>query len=64
VLMSSPEGQSIILETDFEQLFNKVLSLLAIILSKTTLIVEDKIIIENSLAIMVGILLFKKDIYS
>jgi len=62
--MSSPEGQSIILETDFEQLFNKVLSLLAIILSKTTLIVEDKIIIENSLAIMVGILLFKKDIYS
>jgi len=62
--MSSPEGQSIILETDFEQLFNKVLSLLAIILSKTTLIVEDKIIIENSLSIMVGILLFKKDIYS
>ena len=64
MLMSSPEGQSIILETDFEQLFNKVLSLLAIILSKTTLIVEDKIIIENSLSIMVGILLFKKDIYS
>ena len=62
--MSSPEGQSIILETDFEQLFNKVLSLLAIILYKTTLIVEDKIIIENSLSIMVGILLFKKDIYS
>ena len=56
--MSSPEGQSIILETDFEQLFNKVLSLLAIILSKTTLIVEDKIIIENSLSIIIGIIFF------
>jgi len=63
-LMSSPDGQAIILETDFEQLFNKVLSLLATILSKTTLILEDKIIIENSLSIMVGILLFKKDVYS
>ena len=63
VLMSSPEGQSIVLETNFEQLFSKVLSLLATILSKTSFIVEDKIIIENSLSIMVGILLFKKDIY-
>ena len=51
------------LSTNFDQLFDKLLDLLAIMLSKTNMIFEDKIVIENTLAIIVGILMFKKDCY-
>lgn len=62
--MKSVDGQDIMLNTDFDQLFDKLLELLAVMLSKTSMILEDKIIVENSLAILVGILLFKKDCFS
>lgn len=62
--MNSPEGQAVTLETDFDQLLSKVLSIMAIILSKTTQILEDKIILENALAVFVGILLFKPELYA
>ena len=52
------------LNTDFEQLFDKVLNVLATTLVKDQLIIEDKLIIENSLAIIVGILLFRKELYA
>ena len=58
-LMRSVDGQDVMLSTDFNQLFDKLLEILAAMLSKTSLILEDKIIIENTLAILVGILLFK-----
>ena len=58
-LMRSVDGIDVMLSTDFNQLFDKLLEILAAMLSKTSLILEDKIIIENTLAILVGILLFK-----
>ena len=61
--MQSPEGMDIMLNTDFEQLLNKVMNVLAVTLVKESLIIEDKLIIENSMAIIVGILLFKRELY-
>lgn len=61
--MSSPEGQAVVLDTDFDQLLSKVLSIMTTILSKSTLIFEDKLILENSLALLVGILLYKRELY-
>ena len=52
------------LNTNFEQLFDKTISLLATVLGKETLIFEDKVIIENALAVLVGILLYKKEVYA
>jgi len=52
------------LNSNFEQLFDKLMQLLATIMSKATLILEDKIIIESALAIVVGILLFRNDVYA
>ena len=52
------------LSTNFDQLFDKLLELLSVMLSKTNMIFEDKIIIENTLSILVGTLMFKKDCYS
>ena len=43
--MKSPEGTEIILDTDYDLLFDKVLSMLAATLSKNKLIFEDKVII-------------------
>ena len=63
-LMSSPAGQAVMLETDFSALFNKILTVLTILLSKTNLVFEDKIIIENGLSIIVGTMLFKNDTYT
>lgn len=63
-LMGSPEGQDIMLNTDFDKLFDKALALIATLLSKSSLILEDKIIIENALSLVLGILLFKKDVYA
>jgi len=62
-LMKSPEGQQIMLDTDFSQLLDKVMMLIATVLSKSVLNYEDKIIIENAVSIVVGILLFKKELY-
>ena len=62
--MQSPEGMDIMLNTDFEQLFDKVMNVLAMTLVKDSLIIEDKLIIENSMAIVVGILLFRKELYA
>jgi len=36
---------------------------LVTVLSKSTLIYEDKLIVENAMSIMVGILLFKQELY-
>lgn len=63
-LMKTPEGQEVMLSSNFEQLFDKLMQLLATIMSKSTLILEDKIIIESALAIVVGILLFRNDVYA
>ena len=63
-LMRQPEGSEIMLSTNFDQLFDKLLELLSVMLSKTNMIFEDKIIIENTLSILVGTLMFKKDCYS
>ena len=49
---------------NFEQVFDKVLELLSVMLSKTNMIFEDKVIIENALSILVGTLLYKKECYS
>jgi hypothetical protein len=63
VLMRQPEGTEIMLSTNFDQLFDKLLDLLSVMLSKTNMIFEDKIVIENALSIIVGILMFKKNYY-
>lgn len=61
--MKSADGQDIMLNTDFSQLFDKSMQLISTVLSKATLIYEDKIIIENAFSIVIGILLFKKELY-
>lgn len=63
-LMKSPEGMDIMLNTDFEELFGRVLDILAQTLSKTSFIVEDKVIIENALNIVVGTFIFKKELFA
>lgn len=63
-LMKSSEGQEVMLNTDFEKLFDKVMQILATVLAKPSLIFEDKIVVENALSILVGILLFRKNIYT
>lgn len=62
-LMKSPEGQEIVLDTDFKILFDKVLSIMAASLAKSRQIFEDKIIIQNCLEIIVGITLYQKSIF-
>lgn len=62
--MQSPEGQAVILDTDFEQLFDKVISIIATVLSKATMILEDKLIIGNALSLVVGMLLYKRELYA
>jgi len=62
--MNSPEGQEVMLNTDFEQLLDKLLQLMTTILTKPSLIFEDKIIIENALEITVGTLLHKNELYT
>ena len=62
--MKSPEGIDVMLNTNFDQIFDKLLELLAVMLSKTNMILEDKVIIENALSLLVGTLLYKKDCYA
>lgn len=62
-LMNSAEGQEIMLDTNFEQLFDRVMQLLVTACSKQSLIYEDKLIIENALSIMTGTLLYKPELY-
>jgi len=62
--MKSPEGQEVMLNTDFETLFDKMMQILAVCLSKPVMIFEDKSLVENALSILVGILLYRKNIYS
>ena len=63
-LMKSPEGQQVIIETDFEQLFTKVLSTLGAVLTSPSMILEEKLIVENSLSIILGCLLYKKELWN
>ena len=51
------------METKFGDLLDKMLSILTVTVSKTSLILEDKIIIENALSIVVGILIYDKTLY-
>lgn len=62
--MTSPEGQEIILDTKFDALLDKMLEILTVTVSKSSLILEDKMIIENALSIVVGILMYDKTLYS
>ena len=63
-LMKSPAGQIVMNTCNFEQLFDRLLRLLATILSKSSLTIEDKFIIESALSIVVGILLYKNEIFA
>ena len=63
-LMLTPEGQEIMLDTDFAQLFDKLLQITSTTLSKTTLIFEDKVILHNAVTMLVGILMFKPELYA
>ena len=62
--MLTPEGQEIMLDTDFAQLFDKLLQITSTTLSKTTLIFEDKVILHNAVTMLVGILMFKPELYA
>ena len=63
-LMKSQAGQIVMDTSNFVELFNRLLQLLATILTKTSLTIEDKLIIENALSIVVGILLYKNEIFA
>ena len=63
-LMKSVAGQEIMLNTPFDQLIDKILQLLCITLQKPSLVFEDREIIENALAILVGAILFKREEYN
>ena len=63
-LMNGPVGLEIMDSVNFDQLFDKVLQLLATMLSKKSQIFEDKVIIENALSIMIGSLLYKNELYA
>ena len=52
------------LDTDFDALLKKTIDVLASLLSKTNLVFEDKIIIENAISIIMGTILYKKDLFS
>lgn len=62
--MKSAAGQEIMLTTDFAQLLDKTMQLITSVLSKSVLIFEDKLIIQNALSILAGILLYRKELYS
>ena len=62
--MLKPEGQEIMLDTNFEELFDKLLQIIATLLSKTTLIFEDKVIIHNAVTMLIGIMMFKPELYA
>ena len=51
------------LNTDFAKLMDKILEILAATLSKPSLVFEDRDIVENALSIMVGTVLYKKELY-
>ena len=62
-LMKSPQGTEIMLSTDFGALLDKILALLAATLSKPSLVFEDRDIVENALSILVGTVLYKRELY-
>lgn len=51
------------MDTKFDELLEKMLQILTVTVSKTSLILEDKIIIENALSIVVGIMIYNKSLY-
>jgi len=63
-LMLGQAGQSIMQGTDFEQLFDKLVQIIASSLSKSSVILEDKIIIQNAVTMVVGIMMAKPALYT
>ena len=57
-LLSGPSGLDILANTNYEGLQTKILTLLQIILRKNEIGMEDKVIIENSLSLWIGIVLY------
>jgi hypothetical protein len=63
-LMAGPIGESIISQIDYKQLQHKILTVISQILTKETMIFEDKLIIENALSLLVGCILHKNELLS
>src|SRR5690349_2923765 len=60
--MAGPIGEDIISQIDYQQLMQKILSIISQILGKPTMILEDKLIIENALSLLVGCVLHKNEL--
>ncbi len=61
-LMAGPIGEEIISTIDYQLLTNKILTIISQILGKESMIMEDKLIIENALSLLVGCILHKNEL--
>ena len=62
--MEGPIGVDIIEQIDYKAVVERILLLISQILSKPSMILEDKLIIENALSLLVGCLLHKSELLS
>lgn len=60
--MAGPIGENIISQIDYQLLTNKIMTIIAQILGKPLMIMEDKLIIENALSLLVGCILHKNEL--
>lgn len=61
--MQGPISEHIISNIDYKSLLHKIMSLISQVLSKRDqMIFEDKLIVENTLSLMVGCILHKNEL--
>ena len=61
--ISEAEKQSIVQSVDFNDIQNYILGLVAKIISKGNFLSEDKLIVENCLALWSGCVIFKPELF-
>lgn len=62
-LLTGEFGMEILLSTNYNRLQTKILSLVFTILQQECLSLEEKIIVENAIAVWVGITLYKPELF-
>ena len=62
-LIKGAPSAEILYNTDFELVVKKMLDLIANVLLKKELILEDKLIVENCLSILLGSILYQTELF-
>ena len=63
-LMAESFGAEILAETDFSELCNKLLTVVSSIVKRKQYTLADKIIVENSMALWIGCVLYNPELFN